>query len=177
MKNPKHLILSIPTHQIENGEGGFDTVPTIPGAAIYDVSDSWIVVYGEAVNRVHPAIAFVREIGNGDYLLVAEISVLNSVDLPRTGKNVNQYGLKWRHWRFNGSEPDNTEEAKPGARRNVMAQLHKFAGEADDLSTASDVNELGLPGDKKVTKAWPSLDSVISGYGLLEMIEPPGVRN
>ena len=172
MQNPKHKILTLATHD----DDITGTVPTIPGAELYTGAGDWIIVYGPAVKRVHPAIAMCQLVTGTTYLAIAEQTKITEMDKSNKGKTVEEYGLDWKQWRYNGTEPDPTDDAKPGDKINVSGGLIKFAGATTDMSGASALSPVTV-GDKQVKKAWPSLESTIAGHDLLTVVEPPGSRS
>lgn len=160
-----HRVISISTHQID-GDDGVNTVPTIPGGLLYDIG-TFITVYGSVVDRVHQLLAFCYECGDGQYLVIAEQSVISQLDPFDQGKTVEEMGEDWPMWRVEGSEPD-----EKGGRHNVANELIRFPGKAPDMSNASEQAPVILDGDIRVHRAWPSLHCTVRGYDFLAVVEP-----
>jgi hypothetical protein len=174
MQDPKHTVLKPATHEVTTDDGSF-TTPTVPGTDHYSQNDQWIIAYGPAVNRTHPALAMCRNIKNSTWLIVAEQSVIDQIDPTGKGKTIEESGQNWPIWRYDGTKPDPSPEAKQGDRVNVSRETVKFDGTAPDLSSASELVPIGITGDQLVTKAWPSLDSTIAGHDFVKVVEPASV--
>jgi len=172
MDNPVHKILRLPTHQIDLNAGSelepnLVTVPTIPGYQYYEIGDEFITVYGPAVNKRFPHIAFCHEVEPEVYLVIAEQSMIDQLDPFDQGQTVEQMGEDWPMWRVEGTEPDGK-----GGRQNVANKLIRFPGKAPDMSHASEQAPVILGGDVRVHRAWPSLHCTIRGYDFLAVVEP-----
>jgi hypothetical protein len=171
MQNPIHIVLKPTTHTVTTNDGSFIT-PTIPGADRYSDTKEWIIVYGPAVKQVHPVIAICKNIKNSTWLIIADQSIIDQIDPTNKGKTVEQSGLQWPIWRFDGDIPDIDPEAKPDDREIVKSHPIVFSGIVPDMTSVSKLSPITVEGDCKIEKSWPSLDSTVAGYDFRSIVEP-----